>query len=253
MSGAGSTPTDNQHRGHDLRPREPAWAPADDRTDGRQDLKTLYRRYRLGFVWTLGEPFLLAMLMWAVFSFIFAGGRGIGLQPFIVFLITGIYPFTWLADDPQEPRAFIRFGDVLESSPLSPVTWPLRMVLVGMFEFITSIPIILVFIFVGGAGLTWGTALFPVAMAMQFLLCLGFATFQAGLALRWPDIEVFASVMTRAFFWGSPILWSQKNFPEWMVPCTCTSIRSTACSISTVPLSGRRSSRHGPTTRCPSA
>lgn len=92
------------------------------------------------------------------------------------------------------------------------------MVLVRMFEFITSIPIILVFIFVGGAGLTWGTALFPVAMAMQFLLCLGFATFQAGLALRWPDIEVFASVMTRAFFWGSPILWSQKNFPEWMVP-----------------------------------
>jgi ABC-2 type transport system permease protein len=185
----------------------------------RQDLKTLYRRYRLGFVWTLGEPFLLAMLMWAVFSFIFAGGRGIGLQPFIVFLITGIYPFTWLSQTIRKsPRAFMRFGDVLESSPLSPVTWPLRMVLVGMFEFITSIPIILVFIFAGGATLTWGTALFPVAMAMQFLLCLGFATFQAGLALRWPDIEVFATVMTRAFFWGSPILWSQKNFPEWMVP-----------------------------------
>jgi ABC-2 type transport system permease protein len=171
----------------------------------RQDLKTLYRRYRLGFVWTLGEPFLLAMLMWAVFSFIFAGGRGIGLQPFIVFLITGIYPFTWLSQTIRKsPRAFMRFGDVLESSPLSPVTWPLR--------------IILVFIFAGGATLTWGTALFPVAMAMQFLLCLGFATFQAGLALRWPDIEVFATVMTRAFFWGSPILWSQKNFPEWMVP-----------------------------------
>ena len=28
----------------------------------RQDLKQLYRRYRLGFVWTLGEPFLLALL-----------------------------------------------------------------------------------------------------------------------------------------------------------------------------------------------
>ena len=31
----------------------------------RQDLKFLYRRYRLGFIWTLGEPFLLAVLMWA--------------------------------------------------------------------------------------------------------------------------------------------------------------------------------------------
>ena len=29
----------------------------------RQDLKFLYRRYRLGFIWTLGEPFLLAVLI----------------------------------------------------------------------------------------------------------------------------------------------------------------------------------------------
>ena len=36
------------------------------------------------------HAFLLALLMWFVFTFIFAGGRGIGLQPFIVFLITGI-------------------------------------------------------------------------------------------------------------------------------------------------------------------
>ena len=52
----------------------------------------------------------------------------------------------------------------------------------------------------------------------QFLLCLGFALFEAGLALRWPDIEVFASIITRLFFWGSPILWAQKNFPDWVVP-----------------------------------
>ena len=117
----------------------------------RQDLKQLYRRYRLGFVWTLGEPFMLALLMWFVFTFIFAGGRGIGLQPFIVFLITGIYPFTWLSQTiRRSPRAFTRYGEVLQSSPLPVVTWPLRTVLVGMFEFLTSLPIILVFVFVAG-------------------------------------------------------------------------------------------------------
>jgi len=51
---------------------------------------------------------------------------------------------------------------------------------------------------------------------VQLILCAGFAMFEAGLALRWPDIEVFSSILTRAFFWGSPILWSQKNFPEWL-------------------------------------
>ncbi len=185
----------------------------------RQDLKQMYRRYRLGFVWTLGEPFLLAMLMWVVFTFVFAGGRGIGLQPFIVFLITGLYPFQWFSQTIRKsPRSFRRFGDVLQSSPLPASTWPLRIVFVGLAEFLLSIPIILVFIFLGGASLTWGTVLFPVAIALQILLCAGFALFEAGLALRWPDIEVFASILTRAFFWGSPILWSQKNFPEWLQP-----------------------------------
>ncbi len=183
----------------------------------RQDLKQSYRRYRLGFVWTLGEPFLLALLMWVVFTFIFAGGRGIGLQPFIVFLITGIYPFTWLSQTIRKsPRAFVRFGDVLQTSPLPVAIWPLRIVLVGFVEFLTSLPIILAFIVFAGASLTWGTALFPVAILLQLILCAGFAMFEAGLALRWPDIEVFSSIMTRALFWGSPILWSQKNFPEWL-------------------------------------
>ncbi|MFN8129032.1 MAG: ABC transporter permease [Candidatus Nanopelagicales bacterium] len=183
----------------------------------RQDLKQLYRRYRLGFVWTLGEPFLLALLMWFVFTFIFAGGRGIGLQPFIVFLITGIYPFQWLSGTIRKsPRAFRRYGDVLQTSPLPVVVWPMRSVLVGMVEFLTSLPIIVAFIFVTGAHLTWGTVLFPVAIAMQLLLCVGLAMFEAGLALRWPDIEVFSSLITRALFWGSPIIWSQKNFPEWL-------------------------------------
>ncbi len=183
----------------------------------RQDIKQSYRRYRLGFIWTLGEPFLLAMLMWVVFTFIFAGGRGIGLQPFIVFLITGIYPFTWLSQTIRKsPRAFMRFGDVLDNSPLPVAVWPLRIVLVGLIEFLTSLPIILGFIVVAGASLTWGTALFPLAILVQLILCAGFAMFEAGLALRWPDIEVFSSILTRAFFWGSPILWSQKNFPEWL-------------------------------------
>lgn len=183
----------------------------------RQDLKQAYRRYRLGFVWTLGEPFMLALLMWFVFTFVFAGGRGIGLQPFIVFLITGIYPFTWLSQTIRKaPRAFTRYGDVLQTSPLPLVTWPLRITLVGMAEFVTSLPIILVFIILGGASLTWGTALFPIAIVLQLILCLGLAMLEAGLALRWPDIEVFASILTRALFWGSPILWSQKNFPSWM-------------------------------------
>lgn len=185
----------------------------------RQDLKIAYSRYRLGFVWALGEPFLMALLMWGVFTFIFAGGRGIGLQPFIVFLITGLYPFAWLSlSNRLGTKVFRRYGDVLETSPLPLVVWPLRVVLYGMVEFLLSIPVIFAFILIGRAGLTWGVVLFPVGMIMQFALCLGMAMLGAGLSLRWPDVEVFTQMVNRAFFWTSPILWAQKNFPEPLQP-----------------------------------
>lgn len=185
----------------------------------RQDMKTAYGQYKFGILWTLGEPLMMSVLMFVVFKFILGGDRGIGLDPFIIYLATGMLPFAWLSSSIiKGPRTFRRYGSMLTFSKLPIVIWPLRSVTVGMVELILSIPVIVTLTLAFGARPTWGVLLVPIGLFWQFLLCLGLATLGASLAVTLPDVEKFSALLIRIFFWSSPILWSQRNFPEWIQP-----------------------------------
>lgn len=185
----------------------------------RQDVKKSYGHYRLGMLWTLAEPFAMALMMYVVFRFILGSTRGIGLDPFIVYLITGMLPFQWLSQSIRKgPRVFRKYGNMLSFSPLPESVWPMRGVMVGGLEFSMSYPVVFALIFLFGAHITWGVVLLPVAFALQVILGVGAAMLGAALSLRLPDIERLTSVVVRMLFWTSPILWTSKNFPEWLQP-----------------------------------
>lgn len=185
----------------------------------RQEMKQSYSRYRLGILWTLAEPFFMAILMWTVFRFLLGGDRGIGLDPFIVYLVTGMLPFQWLSQSIRKgPRILRRYGPMVASSPLPISAWPMRTVLVGAAEFTLALPVVLLLAVIFRAHLTWGVVLFPVAVLIQVILCQGCAQLGAALGFRLPDIDMITSLIVRALFWTSPILWAQRNFPEWVHP-----------------------------------
>jgi ABC-2 type transport system permease protein len=186
----------------------------------RQDIKHSYRNYRLGLLWTLAEPFGLAIMMWAVFSFVLSGREeSIGLDPFIVYIITGLLPFQWLSQSIRKgPKVFRKYGGILVFSPLPVWIWPFRGVMTGGAEFLMSLPVVFALILLFDAPLTWGVLLLPVAVVLQIVLCTGAAILGAALALRLPDIERLTSIIVRMLFWTSPILWASRNFPEWLQP-----------------------------------
>jgi ABC-2 type transport system permease protein len=107
---------------------------------------------------------------------------------------------------------------MLGFSSLPMVVWPLRSVTVGMAELILSIPVIVTLTLAFGARPTWGVLLVPIGLFWQLLLCFGLATLGASLAVTFPDVEKLSALLIRIFFWSSPILWSQRNFPEWIQP-----------------------------------
>lgn len=190
----------------------------------RQDLKNYYGRYRLGLLWTMGEPFLQAMFMWIVFALIFGSTKGITQEPFIIYLITGLVPLQWLNRSVNGgPRLLRKYGALLVSSGLPAMTWPIRWVLTAFMDMMLAVPVVVVLviafqIFTGEPSITWGLALVPVGLAFQFILCLGLTMIGAGLAVHFPDVERMTSLVNRFFFWMSPVIWSQRNFPEWLTP-----------------------------------
>jgi ABC-2 type transport system permease protein len=183
----------------------------------RQNMKQRYGKYRFGLLWTLGEPLLMAILMFIVFTFILGRGQSIGLEPFIVYLITGLLPFAWLSTAiGQGPGTFRRNGPLITFSKLPTYIWPMRSVAVGFVELVLSIPVAILLIVAFDAPVTWAFVLLPIGFIAQFFLCLGFATLFASLAVNLPDVEQISGLVVRIFFWTSPILWFQREFPEWL-------------------------------------
>jgi ABC-2 type transport system permease protein len=179
----------------------------------RQDMKSEYGKYRFGILWTLGEPLLVSALMWSVFTFIFQTTRGIALDPFIVYLATGMLPFAWLsASVARGPNTFRKYGSLLTFSKLPVVAWPMRSVTVGFAEFLMSIPVIVALTLAFGSFFTWGIVFFPIGLIAQFILCLGFSMLGASIGATFPDAQRMTALVVRILFWGSPILWFARDF-----------------------------------------
>ena len=177
----------------------------------RQDLKTKYDKFRIGFVWSLLEPLLMAGMMFVVFTYLF--DRSGGLDPFIVYLLTGLLPFQWLTSSiGGGPTTFRKYGTLLTFSKLPIITWPLRSVMVGFIEMVTSLPIIVILMLLLGTSFTWGVLLIPVGLVAQLFLCLGLAMIFASVGATLPDAQKLTGLLTRMLFWGSPILWYGKDF-----------------------------------------
>lgn len=190
----------------------------------RQDLKQYYGRFRLGILWVMGEPLLQALFMWIVFALIFGSTKGITQEPFVLYLITGLIPLGWLQRSVnQGPKLLRRLGPQLVSAKLPVVVWPLRKVLVAMMDMVLASPVIVIlavgfYVFTGAPTVGWGLLLVPVGLVFQLFLCLGLFMIGAALAVHLPDVENMTSLLNRAFFWLSPVIWSQRNFPEWLTP-----------------------------------
>lgn len=189
----------------------------------RQDLKNYYSRYRLGLLWTMAEPFLQALFMLIVLGLIF-GGRGNTYEPFIVYLTTGLLPLSWLTSSVSGgPKTLRRYGSAMVTSRVPAVMWPMRIVLTAGADMVLAAPVVVAFavgfhLFTGDPDLGVGVVLLPLALITQFLLGMGLAMIGAALAVRLPDIERMTSLLNRFFFWMSPVLWAQKDFPSWIKP-----------------------------------
>ncbi|MCH9816546.1 MAG: ABC transporter permease [Actinomycetia bacterium] len=186
----------------------------------RQELKQTYGRYKLGLLWTMGEPFVQALFMWIVFAFIFGSTKGITLEPFIVYLVTGLVPLAWLsASVAKSTKAFRRYSKDAATSALPVVAWPLRVVLYGFADFLLALPVVVIFVisfylFTGEPSVHWQLVYFPLGIFMQFFLCLGLAMILSAMALRLPDVERLTALLNRFFFWMSPVIWQTRNFPD---------------------------------------
>jgi ABC-2 type transport system permease protein len=179
-----------------------------------RDLKVRYSTSALGYLWSVLDPLVMAAIYWFVFTQVFNRGGGIGEQPYIVFLLAGLLPWTWFTGAVSEStRAFVREAKLVRSTNIPRTIWVVRVVLSKGIEFLFSLPVIAAFALASlatdePAHLTWGIALLPLAVLLQVLLTLGVGLIVAPLVVFFRDLERAVKLALRFLFYASPIIYA---------------------------------------------
>jgi ABC-type polysaccharide/polyol phosphate export permease len=179
-----------------------------------RDLKARYRGSVLGFFWSFVNPLLLL----AIYSFVFTTimpNRVEGVQPYALFMLCGILPWTWFSSSLTEASGSLIAGGNLIKKVLFPAeVLPIVAVLANLVHFALALPLALAFLVAfdrtpDPGGLVW----FPAVVAVQLVFTAGLALALSALTVHFRDIrDILANVLVLWFF-ATPIIyvWWQKE------------------------------------------
>ncbi|CAN5172376.1 ABC transporter permease [soil metagenome] len=178
-----------------------------------RDLKVRYSTSFLGYVWSILDPLAMAAIYWFVFTQVFH--RGVGHEPYIVFLLSGLLPWTWFTGSVSDAtRAFTREAKLVRSTTIPRTIWVARLVLSKGIEFLASIPVIAIFAIATGATLHWQVVYVIPAILIQVVLTLGIGLLIAPLVVFFRDLERAVKLALRFTFYASPIIYGLADLPD---------------------------------------
>ncbi len=173
-----------------------------------RDLKVRYTTSVLGYLWSIIDPLLMALIYWFVFTLIFKRNDP-AEQPYIVFLLTGLLPWTWFSGNLSDAtRAFRSEGKLIRSVKIPRTIWVLRQIMSKGIEFLISLPVLAFFALVTGkAPSPWALLYLPLALGLQVLLTTGLNFIIAPLSVFYRDLERIVKLAVRLLFYGAPVLY----------------------------------------------
>jgi ABC-2 type transport system permease protein len=179
----------------------------------RRDLRVRYSTSVLGYFWSVLDPLVMASIYWFVFTQVF--DRSVGEQPYIVFLLTALLPWTWFNGTISDcTRAFLREAKLIRSTKIPRTIWVNRLVLSKGIEFLASFPVVAVFAVATGAELHLGVLLVIPAIILQAILLMGIGLIVAPLVVFFRDLERAVKLALRFLFYASPVIYGMTDLPE---------------------------------------
>jgi lipopolysaccharide transport system permease protein len=173
-----------------------------------RELKARYRGSVLGFLWSFINPLLLL----AIYSFIFTTimpNRIEGVEPYALFLLCGILPWTWFSASLTEAAGSLIAGGNLIKKVLFPAeVLPIVSVLANMAHFVLALPIVIAVLLLyqhwpDPAGLVW----FPVVVLVQLVFTTALALALAALTVHFRDIRDILANVLMLWFFITPIIY----------------------------------------------
>ena len=184
------------------------------KTSIKKDIRGKYKASFLGVLWSFINPLLQVLVYAIVFPYIMR----VQTPNYLIFLICGIIPWTWFTYSLSNGTTSITNNANLIKKVYFPrEILPLSVVTSGLVNFLISCIIILIFVILGGLGLSWHLIFLPLIALAQYIFTLAVVFLLSAFNVYVKDVEYMVVFLLNIFFYATPVLYSVEMFSgSWL-------------------------------------
>lgn len=169
------------------------------------NLKSEASKTYLSFAWWVIEPALEVAVFYIVFGIFLAGGG----TDYVVFLVCGIVPFSWLAKSVKNAAGSIAAGAGLISQASVPkALFPMLVVFQDGFKQLIVFSFMFLFLLASGMEISWVSLTVVFVIFAQFLVISAAALVVSAITPFVPDFRLLISTAMLALMFGSGVFYS---------------------------------------------
>ncbi|HEY4275073.1 MAG TPA: ABC transporter permease [Rhizomicrobium sp.] len=178
-----------------------------------RDIRLRYRQTVLGSVWVILQPLLSALIFAVVFGFI-AKMPSQGM-PYFLIAFSGMLGWTLFQGNlTRVTPSLIGNGPLIRKVYFPRLLAPLGVVPSVLLDFMVSVAVMIVLLFVYHVTPNWGLVLFPFCVLSILMLSLGMGLIGASLSVKYRDIQHIVPFATQLLMYASPVGYSIAVVPE---------------------------------------
>lgn len=177
------------------------------------EFKIRYFGSALGYLWQLVRPLMLFGVLYLVFTEFVRFNEGVPYFPAV--LLTSIMLYTFFADATTGAvTAVLDRENLVRKIQFPRVVVPLAAVLTAVFNLVTNLVAVAIFVAATGVRPQWTWLLFPVLVLALCVMATGVAMLLSALYVRFRDVQPIWEVVLQVLFYGSPILYAIELVPS---------------------------------------
>jgi lipopolysaccharide transport system permease protein len=182
----------------------------------RKDLRVRYKSSLLGYVWALLNPLCFTLVYYVTFKLIMKSSR----EDFFVYLVTGMFPWNWVASTLIQGANAYRANETLVRRVKLPLPIiPLGIALQEAVHFVLAFPVLLTAVIFARHGwhASW-LVLLPVMLVVQMAIVYPMSLILAGANVVVRDVEYLTTIGLQMLFFLTPIVYWFDQVPSELRP-----------------------------------
>lgn len=182
----------------------------------RKDLRGRYKGSVLGFCWTFINPLLQLMVYNVVFSVILKNN----IENYYLFLFVALVPWIFFSSALMGgATSIISQQEMVKKIYFPREVLPISYVTSSFVNMLFSFIVIFLILIISRVGFNPTALLYlPIIMIVEYILALGIGMLTAAIDVYFRDMEHILSIVTMAWMYLTPIMYSVELVPEQYMP-----------------------------------